>query len=375
MANFLSDLLSKLSNLFGKQNSSVLGIDIGTSSIKVVQLGLKSGHPVLETYGEISLGPYVGKNPGEAVKLSLDKIVEAVSDLLREKEVNITTKLCGIAIPFASSLMSVIQLPVMPQKQLDLAIPIEARKYIPVPILDVALDWYVIPEDKNPDKDETVARSMPQKQEVLIVAIHNETISRYKEIITKTGLNARFFEIEIFSTMRSILDQEVEPVLIVDMGALTTKLYIVEKGILRSSHMIGQGSQSITDEFSKSLGISLTEAEIFKREKGLLGEINGINIQRHLTITLGRIFSEANRVVLSYQQKYNKNVSKAVLVGGGSSLKGIVDVAKQNFQIEVVTGDSFQKVIAPAFLEKVLKDTAPEFAVAVGVALRRLQEQ
>ena len=174
--------------------------------------------------------------------------------------------------------------------------------------------------------------------------------------------------------MRSILDQELTPVLLIDMGATSTKLYIVERGILRSSHMINSGGQNMTNELSKSLGIPLPEAEILKREKGLLGEINGIEIKNVITVTLDYIFSEANRTVLAYQKKYNKNVSKVILVGGGSALKGVVDVAKGSFQTEVLGGDPFAKVLSPAFLEKVLRETGPEFAVSVGVALRCLQE-
>lgn len=371
MANFLS-------NLFGKKSHSVLGIDIGSSSIKVVQLSRKSGHPVLETYGELSLGPYTGKNIGEATNLSQDKIIAALSDLLKEKEVNISTNLCGMAIPFSSSLMAVVDMPVLPAKQLAQAIPIEARKYIPVPVSEVSLDWYLIPKDKNPESEQNQADpdakpSVP-KIEVLIVALHNDTINRYKDIVTKTMLDASFFEIEIFSTMRSTLDQEITPVLIVDMGATSTKLYIVEKAIMRSSHMINRGSQSITDELSKAFGISVTEAEVLKRDKGLLGEVNGIEAKSVVSLTLDYIFSEANHVVLAYQKKYNKNVSKVVLVGGGSALKGVADVAKLSFQTEVVVGDPFGKVVAPAFLEQVLRDTGAEFATAMGVALRRLQE-
>ena len=370
MANFLSNLLNK-------KGRSVLGIDIGSSSIKMVQLSQKGGHPVLETYGELSLGPYAGKGVGDATNLPMDKIIGAINDMLKEKEVNITTRVCGLAIPFASSLMAVIELPVLPQKQLAEMVPLEARRYIPVPISEVALDWYVIPKDKNTESD-----SVPNpnnfatnsKLEVLIVALHNDTINQYKDIVTKSSLDAKFFEIEIFSTMRSIMDQETAPVLLIDMGATSTKLYIVEKAILRSSHMINRGSQKITDELSKSLGISLSDAEYLKREKGLLGEINGILVKDVMTITLNYIFSEANQVVLAYQKKYNKNVSKVILVGGGSALKGVAQVAQDNFQTEVVAGDPFSKVVAPAFLEKVLRDTGPEFAVSVGVALRVLQE-
>ncbi len=307
----------------------------------------------------------------------MEKIIEAIADVLKEKEVKITTKVCGIAVPFASSLMTVIEMPVVPQKQLAEMIPLEARKYIPVPISEVALDWYIIPKDRNPESDMTGADpdvKTPQKLEVLIVALHNDTINRYKDIVTKSQLDANFFEIEIFSTMRSILDQEVAPILIIDMGATSTKIYIVERGILRSSHMINRGAQNITDEISKSLGISVSDAEILKREKGIDGEVNGVKIKNVIDITLGYVFSEANHVVLAYQKKYNKNVSKVILVGGGSALKGVVDIAKASFQTDVVAGDPFSKTVAPAFLEKVLHETGPEFAVAVGVALRRLQE-
>ncbi|HBD24579.1 MAG: hypothetical protein A2566_03480 [Candidatus Zambryskibacteria bacterium RIFOXYD1_FULL_40_13] len=374
MANFLSNLVG---DLFSKKNGSVLGIDIGSSSIKIVQLSRKNGHAVLDTYGELALGPYAGKSVGEATNLPPEKIVEAIADMLKEKEVNITTRACGVAIPFSSSLMTPIEMPMVSPKQLETMIPVEARKYIPVPISEVALDWYIIPKDKNPDSEQFVDQTEKeklQKIEVLIVAIHNDTLIRYKDIVTKNALEASFFEIEIFSTMRSVLEQELTPALIVDMGATSTKLYIVERGILRSSHMVNRGSQSITDELSKSLGISLTDAENIKRDKGLLGEVKGVKIKDVVTLTLNYIFSESNRVVLAYQKKYNKNVSKVILVGGGSALKGVVDVAKNNFQTEVVAGDPFSKVVAPAFLEKVLHETGPEFAVAIGVALRRLQE-
>ncbi len=364
-------------NLFKQPSQSVLGIDIGTSAIKIVQLRRKGGRAILETYGELSLGPYANKTIGESTNLSEDKIIEALGNLLKEKEVKVSSRECGIAIPFSSSLMSVIELPQVSMKQIATVVPLEARKYIPVPIADVSLDWSVIPPDRNPHVEQNLdmeGKPIPPKMEVLIVAIHNDTISRYKKIVADTGLEATFFEIEIFSTMRSILDQELAPMLIIDMGATSTKVYIVERGILRASHMINRGGQSITTVLSKSLGLSMDDAEILKREKGILGVANGIGIKDVVTVTLDFIFSEANHVVLAYQKKYNKNVSKVLLVGGGSSLKGVIDVAKRNFQTEVLGGDPFSKVIAPAFLENILKETGPEFAVAVGVALRKIQE-
>ncbi len=170
------------------------------------------------------------------------------------------------------------------------------------------------------------------------------------------------------------MDQETTPVLVIDMGASSTKLYMVERGILRASHMVERGSYDITNELSKSLGISLTDAEYLKREKGLLGETNGIQLKDVASFTLNYIFTEAERFMVTYQKKYNKDVTKVSLVGGGSALKGVAPFAKDILKTEVVAGDPFSKLLAPAFLEKVLKETGPEFAVAVGVALRRLQD-
>lgn len=372
MANFFT-------KLFNRQSPSVIGLDIGTSSIKVVQLSRKNGRAILETYGELSLGPYAKGSVGEATNLPLDKVIEAINDILIEKEVNITSRVAGLSIPFASSLVSVIDFPVVPIKELSNMVPLEARKYIPVPMSEVVIDWSLIPQDKNPESDPNQkmgpdGRPIPPRLEVLVVALHNSTIDKYKKITTQSGLQADFFEIEIFSTMRSVLDQDVAPVMILDMGAMTTKIYIVEKGILRASHTINNGSYNISQALSKALGISFAEAEIMKREKGLSLSPENIGIKDVITVTLDYIFSEANRVVLAYEKKYNKNVSKVFLVGGGSALIGIKDVAQKSFQTEVISGDPFSKVVTPAFLEDILRQTGPQFTVAVGLALRKLQE-
>jgi type IV pilus assembly protein PilM len=378
MANFLKDIFS-----FKKKPTSVLGIDIGSSAIKVVQLRRKGEKAVLETYGELALGPYGGVEIGQATNLSTEKLVEALSDLMSEKEVNLTSNACGMAIPFSSSLMSLIEMPMVSYQQLSVMIPLEARKYIPVPISEVTLDWSIIPkeetvtEEPTEDTTEESKDKKPseklKKTDVLLVAIHNETIARYQEVIRKTALESSFFEIEIFSTMRAVLEDETKPVMIFDMGAASTKLYILERGIVRLSHTINRGSQDITSMISKSLSIPMSQAEIIKRESGLLA--NTVNNIREITrLSLDQVFSEANQVVLNYERKYGKTLGKIVLVGGGSALKGLADLAQQSFQTPVAAGHPFSKTEAPAFLEKILEETGPEFAVAVGVALRRLQE-
>ncbi|KKT14507.1 MAG: Type IV pilus biogenesis protein PilM [Parcubacteria group bacterium GW2011_GWC1_43_30] len=375
------------SKFFNQGESSALGVDIGSSAIKIVQIKKKNGQAVLETYGELALGPYVGVGVGQAVILTTDNIAQALTDLMREKEVNITTKKCGISIPFASSLMSVIEMPAVSSKQLAVMVPLEARRYIPVPISEVMLDWSVIPKSEVREEDSseyttteerssagaTKASAALSKVDVLIVAIHNETIARYQEIVAKSGLEAGFFEIEIFSTMRAVLDEALRPVMIMDIGAASTKLYVVERGVIRSSHTINRGSQDITLTISKSMGLSLERAEIMKRQVGAAGKDK--NLTDVIILTLDHIFSEVNNALLAFEKKYNKTVSKVILVGGGSALKGLAELARNNFKTDIVIADPFNKVSAPAFLENILKETGPEFAVAIGLALRKLAEE
>jgi type IV pilus assembly protein PilM len=370
-------MASFLGNLFKSGGQSVLGIDIGSSSIKVVQLKKKGGKAVLETYGELALGPYAGIEIGRATNLPPEKIAEALKDLI--KEANVTTNFAGISIAAASSLLSFIRMPDMDPKQLSTMIPIEARKYIPVPITEVALDWWIMPKEESSfsDFEKPPAPGEAQKDkgvDVLLVVIHNDVLSRMNQISQTVGLNSSFFEIEVFSSMRSVVEQGLEAVIIFDMGAASTKLYIIERGVLRSAHTVNRGSQEITLSLARSLGTSIGDAEHLKRTVGLSSAPEHKNIKDIVSLNLDYVFSETNRVIANFEKKYNKNISKVILTGGGSLLKGFLDLSRTKFETEVVQGDPFSKTEAPAFLEPILRTAGPEFAVAIGIALRKLQE-
>lgn len=375
------------SGLFKKKNSadSVVGIDIGSSAIKVVQLSEKRGRVVLDTYGALALGPYSGAEVGQATNLSSDKTASALSEILNEAK--ITAKNAAIAIPFGSTLMTIIELPAASEKHLKDIIPIEAKKYVPVPINEVSLDWSLIPRDKSePDKSRGAVedgkesshgkkdqKNPAEKIEVLIVAIHNDVVGKFKQIIGGVGLQSDIFEVEIFSTLRAVMEPTSEPIMIMDVGAASTKLYIVERGNVESSHTINRGSQDITSTISRSLRLPIKEAEIIKRTKGL-GFREDRELGGAIFLTLDHIFSEAGKVMRNYRSKSGQVLNKVILVGGGSGMKGFAEAASANLQVEVLSGDPFSKVEAPAFVSDLLKNTGPEFAGAVGVALRYFSE-
>jgi type IV pilus assembly protein PilM len=162
--------------------------------------------------------------------------------------------------------------------------------------------------------------------------------------------------------------------MVLDMGAATTKLYVVEHGLIRASHIINRGGQDITLAISRSLGVTLQKAEEMKREFGLVNRPENLAALQSSSLILDHLFSEINRIAAGYQTKFNKNIARVVLTGGGSVLRGLKEKASASLEREVILADPFAKTDTPAFIEGVLKEVGPSFSVAVGLALRKLQE-
>ena len=376
MNNPFSNLFN---SFFPTKDTSVIGIDIGSSCIKIVQLKKKSGKAVLETYGEISTGPYNNIDVDRATVLDVEKVSQAIRDLLKES--NATTVKSGMSIPISSSLLSFIKLPTLDERKLAEMVPIEARKYIPVPISEVSLDWWPIPKDESTFSEFQNGQKVAEEEkstEVLLVVIHNDALNRNKEIQKTAGLDVAFSEIEIFSNIRSVLEPSTSPQMIMDFGAGSTKIFIVERGILKASHTISKGSQDISLSISKSMGISFEEAEKIKKDIGIVEQsttaTTNNNIFEISSVTIDYILAETSHLVINYYKKTGKKISKIVLAGGGAMLKGLKEKAQNSLEIQVEIADPFSKVEYPAFLAEVLKTAGPEFSVAIGLAIRRLQE-
>ncbi len=365
--------MSFLDSFFGKKEKSVLGVDIGSSSLKVVQLRKERGQAVLETYGELALGPYGGSEVGQATNLSVEQITETLRDLLREAKV--TTKNCGVSIPFARSLLILVTLPYRkdPAEQ-KTVIELEARKYIPVPVSEVQLDWFVVPKSdpvQLTEADPHAASSAPETIDVLLVAVHNDELALLQSVVTNANLTASFYEIEIFSTIRAVVEEQTRPVMVLDVGAASTKAYIIESGVVALSHAISIGSQDITRAISVSTNVSIPRAEALKKKEGLASP--GTTLEGG-ELVFSRIFAEARRVLVQYETANGKSVGSIVLTGGGGVTKQLGAYAKNTFSIDVHVADPFMKTEAPAFMRPVLEEIGPEFAVAVGLALRKLEE-
>ncbi len=365
---------SKLMKFFGLSGlasgpGSVVGVDIGSSSVKVVELRRERGAAALVTYGELQLGPYAHTDIGRATNLGPGVLAEALMDILREA--NVQSRAAAFGISYAASFLTVITLPTREGGEIASMVPIEARKYVPVPISEVTLDWFVIPEARGAER----SGGQPPTTRVLLAAIHNEALAKYRAVAKGAALATGFTEMEVFSTIRSSVLEEDGTVAIVDFGAATTKLYVVAGGIVQRTHSMPVGSQDMTLSLAQALTLTVAVAEELKRQTGLVEGGNDPRIRQSLDFALSRILSETHRVMRAYEGAARAKITKVILAGGGALLRELPAYATASLGRTAVLADPFAKVEYPAFLEETLKEAGPSFAVALGVALRRLAEE
>jgi type IV pilus assembly protein PilM len=372
MPNIFDTLLGQAKSFLGTSaGDAICGVDIGSSSIKVVEIKRKDGVVVLQTYGELALGPFAGKEAGQVIQLNQEVISEAIKSLF--KEAKVTAKKIFFSTRSASSLVFVLEVPSVSEREIAALLPNEMRKYIPVPVNEVVLDWWIIPHEIDVALGHVSENEKP-KREVLVAAVHRDTVKTYQEIVSAASLQSTGFEIEMFSTVRSSVRYDLNATLVLDMGASSTRVAIIESGIMRSFHTIQRGSHYITQAIATSRSIPFTQAENRKRSVGLLGSGDDEEISAIARMTVNHIISEAQGVILGYEKKYGRPIQKVVLTGGGSLLKGFTDVAQEAFRANVTLCTPFQKTQAPQFLRDTLETVGPSFAVSVGLALRGLSE-
>lgn len=375
MNSILEGLKSALSGIFsGKKDNVAVGIDIGTSSIKVVELQRQNGRAVLQTYGALGLGQYAeGGSVGQVTNLDAETLTKGLKDVL--KETNISNQNIVLGIPSASCIIFILQLPAqVEERDLATVIPAEAKKFIPIPLTDVSLDWYVIPrrEDSGTESRVLSESGGDAKMSILVVATLNETLVKYTEVLQKSQLPTDALEIEVFSNIRSCMTRELFPVLIVDIGASKTKLSIVEHGIVETFRLVNHGSQDMTLAIAHSMELPFDKAEAIKKESGLVATPEHPHVPDLIKTHLAAIFQEANATMLAYEKRYNKNIGKVIFTGGGAMTRGLIEYAAQNFSAELALADPFSKIESPVFLSGVLKTTGPEFSIALGLALKKL---
>jgi type IV pilus assembly protein PilM len=355
---------------FFRREKSVLGIDFGSSSVKLVQVRLSDERAILETYGELATGPYIAKSIGQGVQLSGKNATELIRDLIRET--GATAKNAVVAVSLRNSFVTTVEIPRMQSEDIKSVMQYEARRYIPIPLAEVVMDWWQVPA-LGSDEEGTVSTPARTSTKVILAAVPKEVLNKYKKFISEAGLAVAAFEIELFSSIRAVMSRERGSVLMVDFGATSTKMALLDKGIVRANHSIEKGMQNVTLALSESLGIGFERAEILKREVGLSSRAEHQETMKVMGPLIDYKLIEVERFVVGYTRKHKGSVSKIFLAGGGALLPGLSDYMVKKFGVEVLISSPFARLEYPAFFQPVLKEIGPSFSVAVGLALRGLK--
>lgn len=366
---------------FGFGSKSKIGVDIGTSSIKVVELSKESGRFKLENYGLFEL-----ESIDEAVKVSNqalgDKPVQltdrdlawGVKEVL--KRAKIGTRETVASIPSFSTFATIITMPYLSEEDIAKSIPFEARKYIPIPLSEVTLDWSIInvAQEKAgqlPPSGGQTPGGQPPTVEIFLVAVPKEEIARYQSIMKNAGLNLRALELENSALIRALIGNDLSPVAIVNIGGRSTSILIVDGGFERVGHNYEVGGFEITKSIARSLGISLKRAEELKRSFGVKTSDNNA-VREALSSLVDMMAFETKKTIHNYEDQKKTKISKILLVGGLANMPNFADYFGEKLGMAVSLGNSLARVIVPPGAAGLQAEINSTFAIAVGLAMREV---
>jgi type IV pilus assembly protein PilM len=350
---------------------SFLGIDIGTSAIKGVELSSFGAKTSLTNYFILPTFLFYQKEIEESKKsiifLPSEELAEAIKTATQAAKIK--AKNCVFSLPDFLTFFTTINLPPMKREEIGPAVKIEARKYIPVPIKEVTLDWQIV---ENPH--------LEKGWNILLVAIPNELIYKYQKIALLANLKILGLEAEIFSLIRSLIQNEdkEKTVAILDIGVKSTTCTIIERGILKAYHSLNISTFSLSEKLSQELEIDLNLAEKLKKIWGF--SIEGLPLeakekeiyQSIFSLGLNPLLNEIDRILRNFYLKEGKEVDKIILTGGSGKIPGLLQFLEKHFKKEVGLGNPFSKISYPPQLEGTLRKIGPLLSVATGAALRSL---
>ena len=340
---------------------SAVGVDIGRSAVKVVELERNEEAPILKTYGEIHLGPYAEQPVGSVVDFDIELLKKAIVDVLRES--GVSARHGTLSLPLSTGFVTVIQIVTPEGEEIASRIPVEARKYVPLPLQEITLDWAPVGAAHTNERGETV-------QSVLLVALQNESVISFKTLLDHIELPQQPMELAMFSASRA-LDGAAETVALVDVGAAVSKLYIYESGTLAGIHRFTAGGAQVTTKLAELMSVDVAAAEEIKRSAADADTI--ANVKRVTTAVFDASLQEIRRIIQQYETSHNVTDVPVVLSGGVVNTGGFEQYVSDVLQRPASRAFPFATVGYPAFMEDVLRDIGPTFMNSLGAALRHVR--
>ncbi len=345
---------------------SFLGVDIGTTSIKIVEVGQGKQLPKVINYAllenQSSLIRSSAVFQSSALKLFDREIIEllkAATERMKPKTKEVIASLPGFA-----AFTTVLNFPEMDSSELGKAMIFQAKQYIPLSLSEVALDWLKIGEyeDENGFK----------YSKVFLISVPKEQIKKYQRIFSGAGLRLRALEIEGLSLARSLTGNDPIPTMIVDIGSRSTAIAIIEQGQLKFTTQTDFAGTSLSQALASSLGINPLRAEELKKERGVIGTGPNYELSTIMLPLLDVIINEMKRAQFNYESQPGTaaKIERIILAGGGANLLGIEKYFTRQYGLPTVKAAPFNRFEYPTAVEPLVSELNPMLSVALGLALR-----
>lgn len=380
--------------MFGlSKPKSFLGIDVGASGIKLVELRQEKNRPVLFTYGltaakqdihKLQVTIKEDKNldtllQKQAIVAIPDRdehfgedAVTAYSNTIKKlcKASRVTSKNAVVSLPVSSVFHAVVTLPIVKKEELDHLLKAEVKKLLPVPLEEMALDFQVLN-----------SYAVEKSQRVLVNAVPYKLIEFYTKVFAKAGLTLEALEPESTALTRCLIGKDQAVAMIIDIGSERTNFFIIDSGAPITHQTIESGGEKIDKILQNILGIDHELVERVKYDlfdflpssnNTYLHEEKWIEILMPVLEPILKEIAISLEVYLRQTGNENKRPEKIILTGGMSLIPYLPKYIEQKFNIKCYVGDSWARVVYQDGLKPILRQIGPRVSVAVGLALRSM---
>jgi type IV pilus assembly protein PilM len=347
------------------RRKNALGLDIGSSSVKLVQLRESKKGVQLANF---SMAPLPSEAIVDGALMNASAVVDTIQGMIAAQKLKF--KDCAVAISGHSVIIKKISLPAMTQEELDESIKWEAEQYIPFDVNDVYLDYQIL--QSRPDQGQ---------MDVLLVAAKKEVVDEYAGVVREAGLDPVVVDVDAF-TIYNTFEAAYgfppgETVVLIDIGAATISINVVSNGVSMFTRDISMGGNQFTEEIQKQLNVSYDEAEAYKLggEKGVDADsVVPQEVEQVLQSVSDSMAGEIHRSLDFYLATSSEGrVSRVYLSGGTSKVPALARAIEDKVGVAVELIDPFRNIqIDPkVFNLDYINEIRSIASVAVGLGLRR----
>ena len=349
-------------SLFRRANAPLLGIDISSTSVKLLELSRTGGRYRVESYAVEPLPPnsVVEKNITDA-----ELVGEAIRRALAKSGSKTKTAACAVA--GSAVITKIITMPAeLSEEDMESQIQIEADQYIPYPLEEISLDFQVLqPSEHEPDK-----------VDVMLAASRSDNVDIRVAALGVGGLTAKVVDVEAFALENAMsllvegneLIADSHVVAVMDVGATTSTLSVLEDSKIIYTREQSFGGRQLTDEIQRRYGLSYEEAGLAKRQGGLPDNYQPEVLQPFME----SLAQEVNRALqFFYSSSQVGAVDHVVIAGGCASIEGIDKLIQSKIDTSVTVANPFKNMsVSSRVKAEALANDAPALMIACGLALR-----